>query len=77
MKIEFNKDEIGMLTAMVVAMGEDMENGLFDQDDDEEMVERAKRSFSSLSAKVLMANLKLAADGFEGVMDAVILDEEE
>lgn len=77
MKIEFNKDEIGMLTAMVVAIGKDVENGLFDQDDDEEMVERAKRSFSSLSAKVLMANLKLAADGFEGVMDAVILDEEE
>lgn len=76
MKIEFNKDEIGMLTAMVVAIGEDVKNGLFDQDDGE-MAERAKKSFSSLSAKVLMANLKLAADGFEGVMDAVILDEEE
>lgn len=76
MKIEFNNDEMATLTAIVLAIGEDVENGLFDQDDNE-MAERAKKSFASLSTKVLMANFKLMASEFEGVMDAEILDEEE
>lgn len=76
MKIEFNKEEMGMLTAMVLAMSEDVEKGMFDKDDGE-MAERAKKSFASLSTKVLMANLKLMASEYEGVMDAEILDEEE
>lgn len=41
------------------------------------MAERAKKSFTSLSNKVLMANFKLVAEMSEGVMDAEILDEEE
>lgn len=76
MKIEFNKEEMGMLTAMVLAMSEDVEKGMFDQADGE-MAERAKKSFASLSTKVLMANFKLMASEYEGVMDAEILDEEE
>lgn len=76
MKLEFNKDEMGLLTAMVISLGEDVENGMFDKDDGE-MAERAKKSFSSLSNKVLMANFKLMASELEGVMDAEILDEEE
>lgn len=76
MKIEFTKDEMGMLTAMVLAMSEDVEKGMFDKDDGE-MAERAKKTFSSLSTKVLMANFKLMADELQGVMDAEILDEEE
>lgn len=35
MKIEFTKDEMGMLTAMVLAMSEDVEKGMFDQADGE------------------------------------------
>ncbi len=76
MKIEFTKDEMGMLTAMVLAMSEDVEKGMFDKDDGE-MAERAKKTFSSLSTKVLMANFKLMADELQGVMDAEILDEED
>ena len=76
MKLEFNKDEMGLLTAMVISLGEDVENGMFDEGDGE-MGERAKKSFSSLSNKVLMANFKLMADELQGVMDAEILDEEE
>lgn len=76
MKIEFTNDEMATLTAIVLAMSEDVENGLFDQDDGE-MAERAKKTFSSLATKVLMANFKLMAEMSEGVMDAEILDEEE
>ena len=76
MKIEFTKDEMGMLTAMVLAMSEEVEKGMLDQADGE-MAERAKKTFSSLSTKVLMANFKLMASELEGVMDAEILDEEE
>lgn len=76
MKIEFNNDEMATLTAIVLAIGEDVENGLFDQDDGE-MAERAKKSFASLSTKVLMANFKLMASEFGCVMDAEILDEED
>ncbi len=76
MKIEFNKEEMGMLTAMVLAMSENVEKGMFDQADGE-MAERAKKSFASLSTKVLMANFKLMASELEVVMDAEILDEEE
>lgn len=76
MKIEFTKDEMGMLTAMVLAMSEDVEKGMFDKDDGE-MAERVKKTFSSLSTKVLMANFKLMADELQGVMDAEILDEED
>lgn len=76
MKIEFNKEEMGMLTAMVLAMSEDVEKGMFDKDDGE-MAERAKKTFSGLATKVLMANLKLMASEFVGVMDAEILDEED
>lgn len=76
MKIEFNKDEMATLTAIILTIGEDVENGMFDEGDGE-MGERAKKSFSSLSNKVLRANFKLMADELQGVMDAEILDEEE
>lgn len=76
MKIEFTNDEMAVLTAIILAMSEDVEKGMFDQED-VEMAERAKKSFTSLSNKVLMANLKLVAEMSEGVMDAEILDEEE
>ena len=76
MKIEFNKDEMAVLTAIVLAMSEGVEKGMFDQED-VEMAKRAKKSFTSLSNKVLMANFKLVAEMSEGVMDAEILDEEE
>ncbi len=75
MKMEFNKDEMATLTAIILAIGEDVENGMFDEGDGE-MGERAKKSFASLSTKVLMANFKLMASEFEGVMDAEILEEE-
>ena len=76
MKIEFTNDEIATLTAIVLAMSKDVEKGMLDQDDGE-MAERAKKSFTSLSNKVLMANFKLASEMSKGVMDAEILDEEE
>lgn len=76
MKIEFTKDEMGMLTAIVLAMSEDVENGKFDKAGGE-LAERAKKSFSSLSAKVLMANLKLMTSELEDFMNSEILDEEE
>lgn len=76
MKIEFTNDEMATLTAIILAMSEDVEKGMFDQED-AEMAERAKKSFTSLSNKVLMANFKLVAEMSEGVMDAEILDEEE
>lgn len=76
MKIEFNKEEMAILTAIVLAMREDVENGVFKQDDGE-IAEIAERAFESLSYKVLMANLKIIASELEGVMDAEILDEED
>lgn len=76
MKLEFNKDEMATLAAIILAIGEDVENGMFDESDGE-IAERAKKSFASLSTKVLMANFKLMASEYEGVMDAEILDEEE
>ena len=76
MKIEFTNDEIATLTAIVLAMSEGVEKGMFDQNDGE-MAERAKKSFTSLSNKVLMAKFKLASEMSKGVMDAEILDEEE
>lgn len=76
MEIKLNKGEMATLTAIILAIGEDVENGMFDEGDGE-MAERAKRSFASLSTKVLMANFKIMASEFEGVMDAEILDEEE
>lgn len=76
MKIEFNKDEMAVLTAIILAMSEDVEKGMFDQED-VELAERAKKSFTSLSNKVLMANFKLVSEMAEGAMDAEILDEEE
>lgn len=77
MRIEFTNDEVAMLTAIILAMSEDVENGLFDQGDIE-MKERAKKSFLSLSNKVLMANFELIseqAEMSEDVMDAEILEE--
>lgn len=56
MKIEFTNDEMATLTAIILAMSEDVEKGIFDQEDGE-LAERAKKSFTSLSNKVLMANL--------------------
>lgn len=76
MKIEFTNDEMATLTAIVLAMGEGVENGMFDQDDGE-IAEIAKRAFASLSNKILMANFKIMASELEGVIDAEILDEEE
>ena len=76
MKIEFTNDEMATLTAIILAMSEDVEKGIFDQEDGE-LAERAKKSFTSLSNKVLMANFKLVSEMSEGVMDAEILDEEE
>lgn len=76
MKIEFTNDEMATLTAIILAMSEDVEKGMFDQED-VEMAKRAKKSFTSLSNKVLMANFKLVSEMSEGVMDAEILDEEE
>jgi len=76
MKIEFTNDEMATLTAIILAMSEDVEKGMFDQED-VELAERAKKSFTSLLAKVLWANFKLMAEMSEGVMDAEILDEEE
>lgn len=77
MDIKLNRDEMAMLTAIIIAIGEDVENGLFDQGDIE-MKERAKKSFLSLSNKVLMANFELIseqAEMSEDVMDAEILEE--
>lgn len=77
MKLEFNKDEIGLLTAMVFALGEDVKNGIFDEGDDE-IVQRAKEAYSSLEAKVFKASFEIMLEEMsEDAMDAEILDEEE
>lgn len=76
MKLEFNKEEMAILTAIVLVIGKDAENGVFKKDDGE-IAEIAERAFQSLSYKVLMANLKIMASELESVMDAEILDEEE
>lgn len=76
MKIEFNKDEIVMLTAMVMAKSEDVENGIFDKVD-KELAERYKKTYSSLGAKILTANLELMASAFGYTVDAKFVDEED
>lgn len=77
MKIELNSDELALLTAMVVALGEDAKKGLFECGDDE-LGERASKAYSSLQTKVLVASLDTIMDEIsKDAMDAVILDEEE
>lgn len=66
MKIEFTKEEISLLIAMVFAIGEDA------------IEDRDKATYSTLEAKVLKAGYKvMVAATSKGVMDAEILDEEE
>ena len=50
MKIEFNKDEMAVLTAIILAMSEDVEKGMFDQED-VEMAERAKKHSQAYQIK--------------------------
>lgn len=76
MKIEFNKDEIVMLLTMVIAKSEDVENGIFDKVD-KELAERYKKTYSSLEAKILTANLELMASALGYTVDAEFVDEEE
>lgn len=76
MKIEFNKDELALLTAMVCALRVDVKNGILDGDD--ELAQIAKEAYSSLQTKVLAASFEIMMDEMsEGAMDAEILDEEE
>lgn len=76
MKIEFNKEEMAILTAMVCSLREEVKNGIFEGDD--EIAQRAKEAYSSLQTKVLVASLDTIMDEiFKDAMDAVILDEEE
>lgn len=76
MKIEFNKDELGLLTAMVDSQGKDVKNGIFEGDD--EIAQRAKKAYFSLQTKVVVAYLDILIDeASKGAMDAEILDEEE
>lgn len=76
MKIEFTKDEMVMLTAMVIEKSKDVENGIFDKVD-KELAERYKKTYSSLEAKILTARLELMASAFGYTVDAEFVDEED
>lgn len=75
-KMELNSDELALLTAMVISMTDDVKKGMFD-DMEEEIVQKAKKSFAGLSKKVAMANFELMKPSSGEPMDAEILDEEE
>lgn len=75
MKIEFNKDEIGLLTAMVCSLREDVKNGMFEGDD--EIAQRAKEAFSSLQTKVLATSLDIIMDEMLEFAKGLNIDEED
>lgn len=75
MKIEFNKEEMAILTAMVCSLREDVKNGIFEGDD--EIAQRAKEAFSSLQTKVLAASLDIMMDEMLEFAKGLNIDEEE
>lgn len=75
MRIEFNKEEMAILTAMVCSLREDVKNGIFDGDD--EIAQRAKEAFSSLQTKVLAASLDIMMDEMLEFAKGLNIDEEE
>lgn len=75
MKIEFNKEEMAILTAMVCSLREDVKNGIFEGDD--EIAQRAKEAFSSLQTKVLAASLDIMMDEMLEFAKDLNIDEEE
>lgn len=75
MEIEFNKEEMAILTAMVCSLREDVKNGIFEGDD--EIAQRAKEAFSSLQTKVLVASLDIVMDEVLEHVKGLNIDEEE
>lgn len=75
MKLEFNKEEMAILTAMVCSLREDVKNGIFEGDD--EIAQRAKEAFSSLQTKVLAASLDIMMDEMLEFAKGLNIDEEE
>ncbi len=75
MKIEFNKEEMAILTAMVCSLREDVKNGIFEGDD--EIAQIAKEAFSSLQTKVLAASLDIMMDEMLEFAKDLNIDEEE
>ena len=58
MKFEFNNNEIALLTAMVLTVGEDIKKGVLDKGDDE-FEQVVKDTYSSLKMKILMASFEI------------------
>lgn len=75
MKLEFNKEEMAILTAMVCSLREDVKNGIFEGDD--EIAQIAKEAFSSLQTKVLAASLDIMMDEMLEFAKGLNIDEEE
>lgn len=77
MKIEFNKDEIAVLLAIVISLSGDVKKDILESSDDEVDL-RLKAAYLTLEAKVLKVGYEVfMTETSEGVMDAEILDEEE
>lgn len=57
MKIDFTKDEIAMLAAIMVGLSDDTEE-MF-SDDDSEFGDRARSSLASLSFKAVKTNMEI------------------
>lgn len=75
MKLEFNKEEMAILTAMVCSLREDVKNGIFEGDD--EIAQIAKEAFSSLQTKILAASLDIVVDELLEFAKSLNIDEEE
>ena len=75
MKIEFNKEEMAILTAMVCSLREDVKNGIFEGDD--EIAQIAKEAFSSLQTKILAASLDIVVDELLEFAKSLNIDEED
>lgn len=79
MKIEFNKDEMATLTAIVITLGEGVKNGILECGDNE-LTQRAKEAYSSLRTKVLAASIEIMKDEtleYAKGLNGLNIDEEE
>lgn len=71
MKIDLNNDEMAMLTAIMLMMSREVEDGFFD-DMKEKDRQRTLKAFASLMIKVTRVNMEMMA-GKDEAVDAELL----
>ena len=76
MKFEFNNNEIALLTAMVLTVGEDIKKGVVDKGDGE-FEQVVKDTHSSLKMKILMASFEIMFEEMWEDAKGLNMDEEE